>query len=745
MKLKTKVITLAFVAALLPIAVMTLLTFGQKHRIRAALSAELGAFLKENSAQIAKDVYQMCHSANELVTHAVRNDLNVAGELLKQKGGMVLSGGAETVTWSATNQSTKAKTSVTLPQVTVAGLALTPALDNATSLPVIDETVKLVGGTCTIFQRMNEQGDMLRIATNIRSPSGRRAIGTYIPAIEPEGAKNAVIETVVKKRKVYNGPAYILDDLYITAYRPIVGREGKVIGMLYVGLQPEKLGSLRRDIKEILVGRTGYVYVLGAQGDRRGRYIIAKKLEGKPDRDGEMIWDSQAPDGAYFIREIVGKAAQLPPRKVGYETYLWQNPDDPIPRQKIAAFTYFRPWDWVIAAGTYFDDYSNAQKQVDGMLDFMLIIWVACGLVLLAVITKIAFVVGARIADPISRITAVAQIVARGDLHQAREALDAFSVLHEKDGAAPEEASRSREETRRLIGAMRSMTDNLNSLVGQVQRSGIQVTSSSTEIAASARELEATTSEQAASTNEVVATAKSISATSQELADTMSEVTQVAVNTADVASGGQSGLENMVETMRQLLESTRTISSRLSAISEKANNIGTVVTTINKVADQTNLLSLNAAIEAEKAGEYGQGFSVVAREIRRLADQTAIATLDIEEMVKEMLSAVSAGVMEMDKFNDEMRRSHEETSRISSQMARIIDQVQALTPRFEAVSEGTRLQSEGAEQIAESMVQLGEAASQTAQSLREFNQVIESLNEAAGGLQNEVSRFRVSP
>ena len=107
--------------------------------------------------------------------------------------------------------------------------------------------------------------------------------------------------------------------------------------------------------------------------------------------------------------------------------------------------------------------------------------------------------------------------------------------------------------------------------------------------------------------------------------------------------------------MKQLAESTASISAKLGMIREKAGNINVVVTTITKVADQTNLLSINAAIEAEKAGEYGRGFLVVAREIRRLADQTAVATLDIERMVRQMQDAVSAGVMEMDKFTDEVR------------------------------------------------------------------------------------------
>nr|WP_304949706.1 methyl-accepting chemotaxis protein [Verrucomicrobium spinosum] len=112
-----------------------------------------------------------------------------------------------------------------------------------------------------------------------------------------------------------------------------------------------------------------------------------------------------------------------------------------------------------------------------------------------------------------------------------------------------------------------------------------------------------------------------------------------------------------------------------------------MVTTITKVADQTNLLSLNAAIEAEKAGEYGRGFAVVATEIRRLADQTAVATSDIEQMVKEMQSAVSAGVMGMDRFSEEVRRGAEVVDQVGTQLTEIIEKVQTLTPSFETVNE----------------------------------------------------------
>ncbi|MEB3828954.1 methyl-accepting chemotaxis protein [Phormidium sp. CCY1219] len=311
------------------------------------------------------------------------------------------------------------------------------------------------------------------------------------------------------------------------------------------------------------------------------------------------------------------------------------------------------------------------------------------------------------------------------------------------DLTTPVPVTDSKDEIGRLTTAFFNMTRKLNSLIRQVQHSGIQITSSTTQIAASGKELEATVTEQVASTNQVVATAKEIAATSGELVKTMDQVSDLAGTTAIAAGSGQKDIVRMETTMRQLAEATSSISGKLGVISEKANNINSVVTTITKVADRTNLLSLNAAIEAEKAGEYGTGFAVVAREIRRLADQTAVATLDIESMVKDMQSAVSTGVMEMDKFTKEVTRSVEDVRKISGQLAQIIEQVQSLNPRFDAVSKGMEDQSVGAQQISDAMVQLSEASRQTAQSLRDTNQAIEQLNEAAQSLQREISFFKV--
>ncbi|NVZ18170.1 methyl-accepting chemotaxis protein [Pseudomonas costantinii] len=287
------------------------------------------------------------------------------------------------------------------------------------------------------------------------------------------------------------------------------------------------------------------------------------------------------------------------------------------------------------------------------------------------------------------------------------------------------------------------MMTELTALVSQAQRSSVQVTTSVTEIAATSKQQQATATETAATTTEIGATSREIAATSKDLVRTMTEVS-VAADQASVAAGsGQQGLARMEETMHSVMGAADLVNAKLAILNEKAGNINQVVVTIVKVADQTNLLSLNAAIEAEKAGEYGRGFAVVATEVRRLADQTAVATYDIEQMVREIQSAVSAGVMGMDKFSEEVRRGMFEVQQVGEQLSQIIHQVQALAPRVLMVNEGMQAQATGAEQINHALVQLGDASSQTVESLRQASFAIDELSQVAVGLRSGVSRFKV--
>jgi methyl-accepting chemotaxis protein len=387
--------------------------------------------------------------------------------------------------------------------------------------------------------------------------------------------------------------------------------------------------------------------------------------------------------------------------------------------------------------------------------------WIAVGVIVIAVI---GIVMIRDITVTLRRVVEVANQIAVGDISVPAaskmrkdeigvlaQAFDRMVVaLKETAGVAERIAAGDLAVTitprseRDVLGlALAKMVEKLGSLVREVQHSGIQVNTSVNEIAATAKQQQATASEIAATTTEIGATSREISATSKELVKTMAEVSSVAEQSAELAGSGQAGLTRMAETMRHVMEAAASINTRLAVLNEKAGTINQVVTTITKVADQTNLLSLNAAIEAEKAGEYGRGFAVVATEIRRLADQTAVATYDIEQMVKEVQTAVSAGVMGMDKFSEEVRRGMQDVQQVGDQLSQIIQQVQALAPRFEAVNEGMQAQATGAEQITQSLAQLSDSVQQTVESLRQSSQVIDGLNQAATGMRSGVSRFKL--
>ena len=388
-------------------------------------------------------------------------------------------------------------------------------------------------------------------------------------------------------------------------------------------------------------------------------------------------------------------------------------------QQVVAAWSYLPSLRWGVVVKQDVDEafaLINRQRMAVALLLAVTVL----------VVTAIALWLARTITRPIREVALVTERVAAGDL-------SVTCASH-----APGEAGS-------LVQAVRKMIEDLRSLIAKIQRSSITLLSTATEIAAASRQQEQAVYSYSASTSEAAAAVNEISATSQALLRTMNEVNQVANQTARMASTGQQGLAGMDRTMRQLAESTGSIGSKLSVISERAANINLAVTTITKVADQTNLLSINAAIEAEKAGEYGLGFLVVAREIRRLADQTAVATLDIERMVKEMQYSVSAGVMEMDKFSEQVRTVVGEVGQIGGQLGQIISGVQSLNQRFDQVTEGMRVQSQGAEQIREAMSHLSEAANQTTSSIQEFNKATGRLREAVGGLKEEVSRFTLNP
>jgi methyl-accepting chemotaxis protein WspA len=503
-----------------------------------------------------------------------------------------------------------------------------------------------------------------------------------------------LLQSEVSDYQVY--PSLIEPAVFIA--HPVL-KEGAVIGVLVMQIGNSELYRIFSDTQGL--GETGETLVATRKGDQVVFVSPLRHLEDAAFHTTVRMGETRSSAMQRAVKGVRGYGSSIDYR------------GEPV----VSDWSYMPAFRWGMQVK---QDRTEAYAVIDRQR-------LASSLLLALTVASVAWVawwVARSISRPIREAALVADRVAAGDL--------TATCL-----------GKARGEAGLLLQAIRKMTTDLRSLIGRIQRSSVTLMSTATEISATSKQQEQTIYDYGTSTNEAAAAVNEISATSQELLRTMNEVNQLVRQTSQMASTGQESLGGMDRTMRQLAESTGSIGAKLSVISERAANINLVVTTITKVADQTNLLSINAAIEAEKAGEYGLGFLVVAREIRRLADQTAVATLDIERMVKEMQYSVSAGVMEMDKFSEQVRQVVSEVQLIGSQLGQIIKAVQGLDQRFDQVTEGMRVQSQGADQIREAMHRLTDGANQTSVSLREFNKATDHLREAVGGLKEEVSRFTV--
>ena len=475
--------------------------------------------------------------------------------------------------------------------------------------------------------------------------------------------------------------------------------QGRVSGVLALGIGPQRVWKMLSDL-------TG----LGDTGE-----IVAGELTG----NSVLITTPlrHASNAAFRMRIPLNSAEATATQKAASGERGYGQAVDYRGADVAAAWCYVPSFRWGLVV-------KQDASEAFGLVRFQRLAVIGLSLATILGVTAAALVVARTISTPIRTAVAVANQVASGDLRA-------------------DVGITSNDETGALLAAIQTMTNDLRGLIGRIQHSSVALIATATAIQATASEQQQVITDYGASTSQAVAAVKQISVTSQELLRTMTEVNEMAGHTGQMAADGRVNLVGMDGTMRQLAESTSSFGAKLAVISERAANINLAVTTITKVADQTNLLSINAAIEAEKAGEYGLGFLVVAREIRRLADQTAVASLDIERMVKEMQYSVSAGVMEMDKFAEQVRTGVREIGDVASKLGEIITAVQGISGRFGQVTEGMRAQSQGAEQIREAMIRLAEGATRTASSLNDFNGATVHLREAVGGLKEEVSRFTI--
>jgi methyl-accepting chemotaxis protein len=503
----------------------------------------------------------------------------------------------------------------------------------------------------------------------------------------------------------------------ISSSYPVYDQTRKLVGVIGVDLILTQLNSFLQNLK---ASSSGKIFILERDG-----LLVATSTTEKPfrmvDNKAKRLKVSDSKD------PLIRATAQDLINRFGNFSQISKSQQLDFNLKGAHQFVQVIPWqdklglDWLIVVVIPESDFM-AQINANTRITILLCIAALIVAIILSLLTSL------WVTKPLIQLNVAAKDIAKGRWDNT------------VDIDRSDEVGQLAKSFNDMAFQLKDSFEKLNSVIAQANQVGMKVTSSTMQIAASGKQLEATVTQQAVSTNEVKATALSIASTSGELALTMEDITQKAQTTADAASNSQASLTQMASAMHQLATATKSMSSRLGVMNEKANNINSVVSSITQVADRTNLISLNAAIEAEKAGAYGVGFAVVAREVRWLADKAGDAASEIQEMVKDIQASVAKGVMEMDKFSFLVGNYMEQVSFVSEQMTAVIEQVQSLTPQFERVSQSMDGQFEGAQQISSAISQLSEASVQTVASLQQTNQVLDQLNDTALLLQEIISR-----
>ncbi len=356
-----KLLAWGILLTLCPLLLIGALVWQQNRQLRqVAFEASL-RYANADLDHVIEGVYRLCENTRTGLERDARENLRSARAILEDTGRIHLDSAAP-VSWEARNQLTSALSKIDLPRVLAGEEWLGQIRDPQMPVPAVDDVKRLTNAANTIFERMNEAGDMLRVASNIVTGDGTRAIGTYIPAVDPDGKPNPVVSAVLRGETLVER-AFIGNGWYTATYEPLADDDGKLIGMLYTGVpEAPATAALRRALVNTRVGQNGRVFILNAAGAARGQYVVSR--DGR--RDGESDWNIES-NGSFPIREICQRAVTLAPDQIATERYLWQDSPGDTPHGEIARLKYFKDWDWVIVVSEPEAEMHQSVTAMDGI------------------------------------------------------------------------------------------------------------------------------------------------------------------------------------------------------------------------------------------------------------------------------------------------------------------------------------------------------------------------------------------
>lgn len=542
---------------------------------------------------------------------------------------------------------------------------------------------------------------------------GKRVAGAVIPASDDSPERVSIFRSGADASRS-------TDSNYI----PLASSDGEIIGGIYFGLRRTAAAELEDYLKTLKIGEAGIVWVVDDSDERNP----VMRISGDSSAVGVPVADDNIRARSDFFMKALAKAKALRGPEVAVDS-LSLPMGQAGEAARLVTYAYYKPWSWLVGTMTDEREFREGRADLSGQTDTLTRKIVFAGAIFAAMAIGIAWIMASRMSRSIRSLARVANFQSRGDIAAAEKILSGkSSVVAEFD---------------ELFKAVLLMARSLTRLISALKLRGEDVAERAGRISETSDTLDVIASEEAASTKNAASTGSKILGAAEALNKNARGSAFEVSRTLDIARESGESLRLLKNNYDALTAASENVAGKLAVINGNVEKITGIVTTINEVSRQTNLLSLNASIEAEKAGEFGLGFAVVARQIRRLADKTSVASANIENIVRQMQSSVNSGVMEMDRFGAKMRQSSKIIMETADMLARAVSDIEAIGPQFEGIASGIGELSENARRISATMLELSDSSVRARDRISEFRAAVKSLDAVSVSVLEAVARFKI--